>query len=545
MAFYEHLKQVGIKEGEQYSFTRCQVTPEGTVEITETQDVERITGGGFFGSVVILPNSVIKTTTPDNLHEFLRRINWSVPFPSRSNETAAELDYLTGRIIHRVIPLLTGNTIITPDALGYSRLDPKIGFAQHIERMRGRGPTFKDKGEENQKIQSARRTLWNLSFDLGAEHTAQVHPQNPFGKPNLWLNEAGQVIWLDYLPAFRHTGWVRPFFRFSFHDDVQQAFSSDKPTYNRLHTDTLRKTLAAKGHLFSSEDRKTIGDLLSLYDVRWAQYETWLNQDPRELFIRDVLDRGIISNEYADRLRASNFSYELYQIKELARLGLHVFLDKVKESPLRIFWDKEFQHKAIKFGLDSEYRRQQVLEHTTLWGMKQAYDHGLVTDKEFNQALSFVPEHELRLYVGLQTWYFLSSRMIDAITVPLATAAAVSEQPIEATAVVSAFNIFAPGIIRALSTVTASKISNIDLKRAALVSTIPIVGNYTAIPLQLRLAYGEKAADIEHYTVRALVAAISKIRPWGGWNSDLEEKIWDSLHRRSRTEESEEIHRKP
>ena len=168
--------------------------------------------------------------------------------------------------------------------------------------------------------------------------------------------------------------------------------------------------------------------------------------------------------------------------------------------------------------------------------MKQAHDQGLVSDEEFNQALSFVPEHELRLYVGLQTWYFLNSRLIDAVTIPLAAAVAVSEHPIEAATAVSAFNFFAPGIIRALSTVIVSKLSGVELKRAALISAIPIVGNYSAIALQLRSAYGEKAADIEHYTMRALVATLSKIRPWGGWNSDLEEKIWDFVHRGSNLE---------
>ena len=533
MASYEHLRRAGIREGEPYSYTLRQVVPDGNRAIEETKTVERITGGGFFGSVVIFPDSVIKTTTPDNLHELLRRINWPIPFPSRSNETAAELDYLAGRIIHKVTPVLTGNAIITPDALGYSRLDPKIGYVQHIQRMHGRGPTFKDKGQENKKIQSARQTLWDLNADLGSEHVAQVHPKNPFGKPNLWISDTGQVIWLDYLPAFRHTGRVRPFFRFPFHYDVQQAFDSDKPTYNRLYTDTLRKTLAIHGQRFSLEDRKTIEGLLSLYDERLTRHQAWLDQDPRELFIDDALKRGLISNEYASKLRKSNLSYELYQTKDLARLGLHAFLDKVKESPLGIFRDKEFIRKAIKFGLNPEYRHQQVLEHTALWGMKKAHDQGLVSDEEFNQALSFVPEHELRVFVGLQTWYVINSRLIDLVTLPLAAAAARSGHPFETGSAVAAFNFFGPGIIRAITTLIVSKMSNVDLKRAALVSTIPILGNYTAIPWQMKSAYGEEATDIIHYTMRALVATVSKIRPYGGWNSDLEEKIWDFFDRKS------------
>ena len=541
MASYEHLRQAGIKEGEPFSFSVHQVTASGNREVEETKNVERITSGGFFGNVVILSDSVLKTTTPDNLHELLRRINWPIPFPSRSNETAAELDYLAGRIIHTATPPLTEGAIITPNALGYSHLDQRLGFAQHIERMRGSGPTFKDKGDENRKIQSARQTLWDLRSDLGAEHIAQVHPKNPFGKANLWVSETGQIIWLDYLPAIRHTGKVRPFFHFPFHNEVQQTFGSDKPTYNRIHTDILRRTLATQTKRFSPEDKGVLEGLLSLYEQRWQEYESWSNQDPRELFITDALNRGLISNKYADRLRASGLSYELYQTKELARLGLHTFLDIVKSSPLKIFWNREFQRNVVKFGLNPQYRRQQVLEHTTLWGMKQAHDHGFISDEEFNHALSFVPEHDLRMYVGLQTWYFLNSRLIDAVTVPLAAAAITSDHPVEAGAAVSAFNIFAPGVIRAVSTVIADKLSTTDLKRAALVSAIPVVGNYAAIPMQLRYAYGEKAEDIQHYTMRALIAAVSKIRPWGGWNSDLEEKLWNFVHKGPNNKNSEEI----
>ena len=35
---------------------------------------------------------------------------------------------------------------------------------------------------------------------------------------------------------------------------------------------------------------------------------------------------------------------------------------------------------------------------------------------------------------------------------------------------------------------------------------------------------------VRHYLKRGLIASLSKLlRPWGGWNSDLEEKLWNAL----------------
>lgn len=531
MASYENLKNAGITEGKPLSFEIRTLTPSGVTQSLQTEIVERFTGGGFFGSVIILPESVIKTTSPDALHELLRQMNWPVPFPSRTSETAAQLDFLSGKILNLMVPCLTNERIITPDTQGYTHLHQQLGFAQIIERMHGRGPTFRDGGKENRSIKEARQQIWDLRHELGSEHTAQVHPNNPFGKPNLWISENGQIIWLDYLPAFRHTGRVLPFFHFPFHYDVQQAFDYKTPTYNQIHTNLVRNTLTRYQHSFPTTQVQTLYELLELYDENWQKHNMWANENPQELFITDALNRGIISSAMAERLRASDFTYNVHRVNQLIRLGVHVFLDKIKESPLKIFWSRDFQHKVVKFTLNSEYRRTQVLEHTTLWGLKQAYEQGLISKLEYTNALSFIPEHELRMYVGLQTWYFLNSRLIDAVTVPLAAAAATSSHPVEAIGAVSAFNLFAPGIIRAISTVIVSKMNKIDLKRATLLSAIPVFGNYAAIPLQLKHAYGEEAGNIEHYTMRALIAAISELKPQGGWGSDLEEKMWNALIR--------------
>ena len=101
--------------------------------------VEDIRGGGFYGKVMLFENEVIKTSEPDSWHKLWRHINWELsPFPPQSNKLAAELDFLSGRIINRIVPNLTEGRVITPDSIGYTDLK-KIGFAQVIERVHGRG----------------------------------------------------------------------------------------------------------------------------------------------------------------------------------------------------------------------------------------------------------------------------------------------------------------------------------------------------------------------------------------------------------------------
>ena len=63
-----------------------------------------------------------------------------------------------------------------------------------------------------------------------------------------------------------------------------------------------------------------------------------------------------------------------------------------------------------------------------------------------------------------------------------------------------------------------------------MVSAIPKLGGYLAVPADMAKRLGNRSEMIWHYTKRGVIASLSKImRPWGGWNSDLEEKLWQNL----------------
>lgn len=530
MSKYGHLEGEGIHVGEQLSYT-VQAGLSGEKTSVVKEKVEGFAGGGFFGSVILLPEKVIKTAQPDPFHELLREINWPIPFPSRSNETAARLDYLSGKICHLIVSEVTNHAIITPQALGYTHLSQKIGYAQVLERMRQRGPTFEDNGEENKKIKEAREKIWEIGKKFGLEQAAQVHIDNPFGKPNMRLSndQEGQMVWLDTLPAFRHTEKVRPFFRFPFHAVVRQAMGASDVTYNRIHTEKIRTVIQEEPRLFKQSVKKDLQEMLEEYDLLYAEYQQWSVQPARKLWAEDGVNRGLLTPEIAHGVAASEWAFTLYRLAELSGLGAHALLYLVQRSPVGFLWDKELVGKLKKFATHSEYRNEQILERSVLWGLKQGLEDGSVTEQEFKTALEFVPESELRTYMTLQLWYVLYSRISDILLVPVTAVSASTLPPAEAAALVSAFALFGPGIVRSISTLVTQQMTKVELRKAALLSLIPAVGGYTAIGFQLRDAYGEQAEKITHHTLRALTATVSSLRPGGGWGSDLEEKLWNMM----------------
>lgn len=535
MSSYRQFERVGITAGDQLSFNLLQITSAGVSETPQAQSIEHFAGGGFYGGVIVLPEAVIKTAQPDPFHQLLRDINWPQPFPSGCYETAAQLDQLTGNILHKLIPLVTEGKVITPQALGYTKLDDRLGWGQVIERMHGRGPTFLDEGQENQALHDARNQLWDIGVELGLEHAAQVHPKNPFGKPNLWVSESGQIIWLDGLPAFRHTGFVWPIFHFGFHDEARQAFASSVPTYNKIHTDRLRNFLAGKHNQVGTQNTAELEALIELYDDKRGEYEAWIEQDARPHFIGDALARGNVTPDQADKLQGSAVRYKVHRAQQLGGLGVQTIVDKVQSSALRIFWDAQAQRNLRQFLADAGYRRTKILEFTTLRGYKQAHAHGLVSDEDYEQALAFLPPKDLRFYTAMQVGYFVNSRLLDLATLPVFIGATEVVPAAEAGTAAAVFNVLLPGIVRAVATISAGRLSHRDLKRMALQSAAPIVGAYAAVPLQLKREYGEQADAIAHYTIRSLVASLSKIRYGGGWHSDREEKLWRLTHPKAKS----------
>lgn len=530
MSKYRHLEKEGIRVGKRLSYT-VREGLSGEKASPSEEKVEGFAGGGFFGSIILLPEKVIKTAQPDPFHDFLREINWPIPFPSRSNETAARLDYLSGKICHLIVSEVTHHEIITPQALGYTHLSPNIGYGQVLERMWQRGPTFADGGAENARIKAARQQVWAIGKKFGLEQAAQVHLENPFGKPNMKLstNEDDQMIWLDTLPAFRHTEYVRPFFRFPFHAAVRQAMGVSEVTYNRIHTKKVRAVLEAEPRLFKPAVKKNLEEMLDEYDRLYEEYSEWSKQPLKKLWAEDALNRGLLTSEAADSVANSEWAYRMFRLTQLTGLGTHALLHVIENSPVGFLWDKELPEKIKKFVKDPVYRNEQILERSVLWGMKQAVEDGSVTQEELRTALEFVPEEELRTYLALQLWYVLYSRISDVLILPVTAVAAAAFPPAEAAALVSAFALFGPGIVRSISTLMTQQMTKVELKKAALLSLIPSVGGYTAIGFQLKDAYGDQAEKITHHTLRALVATLTQLRPGGGWGSDLEEEVWTAV----------------
>lgn len=552
MSSHRHLERAGIREREPLSFSVRQIEPNGISQTEVTAGVEGFAGGGFNGSVLLLPNSVIKTGQPGAVRELLRQWNWPVPYPSRSSEVAAQLDYVSGRLLHKLVPAVTSSKITVPEALGYTQLPGSLGFGQVIERVRGRGPTFLDDGTENQMVRDARRELWEFGVAFGVEHAAQVHPDNPFGKPNVWISEQDpdgqqELIWLDYLPAFRHTGLVKPFFYFAFHKTVRAAFNSDHPTFNRINTETMRSSLREHEAMFSQAELGELEAQLVLYDELWANHTEHQSGNPRSLFVKDAEDRQIITAEQAEKLQDSTVAYAAHRSWQTGRLALRALADAVEATPLKpvkILWDKDARAKAgmlvafpdyrneklrekTRFFTDSVYRRDKIIGGTLLRGYKQAHVKGQVSKAEYDQALAALPAADLNTYTLLQLAYFGISRAHDVATVPLAFAAATSSRPAEAAAGVVAFNILSPGVVRSVGTLVIGRLLKKDLKRMALVTAAPIVGGYSAVPYQIKREYSEGSKKIMHYNMRSLAAKVSSLRPHGGWGSDLEEKIWN------------------
>ena len=522
---YRHLIEAGIRSGEPLDLCLQRVSPDSLEPVNINRNVEGFAGGGFYGSVILLGDLVVKTAQPAAFHELLRQMNWPVPFPSQSSDAAAKLDYISGRIIGDVIPRVTDQEVVVPRAEGYTKLPGGLGFGQAIERVYGRGPTFLDNGAENEKVRNARQRIWEAGVAFGLEAAAQVHPDNPFGKANIWLND-GQVIWLDYLPAFRHTGLVKPFFRYRFHEDVRQAFGSQVPTYNRVHTDVLRLALSANQEKFRPEDHSELSALANSYDAVREEYIWEQSQNPRSLFIKDALERELISPSHAERLNEHKYLYAAHRLRRIGGLGVRSVVDFANATPLKMLWSAEPWKDAKKFFTN----RECFLGSTMLRGIKKAHQEGLVTDEELETTLDIISKKDLRFYTLFEAGYFATSRVVDAATVYLAIKATRSSHPAE-WGWVPVFNTCTPGLIRATGTLILGKVLGRNLNKMALYSTIPVAGTYLAVPAQIQRDYGQREAKVMHYNLRSLAATLSKVRPYGGWGSDLEEKIWNTAKR--------------
>lgn len=511
--------------------------------------IENIVEGGFYGKSIILnsqsdvyPDFVVKTTEPGSPTKKIGRMaNWDgKPFPPQYLEVAAQLDHLSSRITHLAIPEATNGRVISPNSYGYTDLG-NLGYAQVLERMRGRGARFDTESNENGKLKAHRKLIWAKGAQMGLESTAQIHPDNPFGKPNVWLSEDGRVIWLDTLPAIPHKEWVFPYywppsnvFKFDFHRDVRDRFNSSDPTFNKIHTDQFRKFLDENQIVTSKEEE--IRFLLDVYDDRLAVYDEETSQDTRNLIIKDSLKRGLIDRTQASELLNSDAKYTFFVANQYLTPIKQIATDTLTDSRLtRPFFNPETRREIKQFFRDPNFRRKKIMDTTFLRGLNQAYANGLITEREWSESWNLFndnPENEnlINAYISLQTAYVVSAITINILEGSSYISAFFSENPPARLTAGFFLARVAPFIVRPVLTEIIARKYDQNFRNAALYSMIPSAGNVLPIPVDIRKRYGEQSELIWHVTKRWTVASLSSLmKKWGGWNTDHEEQLWKTL----------------
>lgn len=501
--------------------------------------VEDIRGGGFYGKALLFPDLVVKTTQPDPWHLFWRRVNrlashGSVIFPSQVSEAAAKLDFLSTKIIHKTIPHLTKGLVTSPDSLGFTELE-SLGYAQVLERMHGRGARFDVALEENTRFKNVRHMIWNLGVALGLEHSAQVHPKNPFGKPNLWTTDGERFIWLDTLPAIPHTGFVFPFFYFDFHKDVNQKIGMGHPTFNRIHTDRFRSTIHTEPKLIPTSTLDELDHYLCQYDHAW-EIMTQESNDDRKSLINFAIKNGVISQNEGERISNSDVEYCAFITKMVVSPAINAFIEFTQNTPIgKTFYDERFRRNTIRYITNPQFRRDALVKNGVLKGIEHAYQLGLISEEEYEESWNILRTniHGDRLtntYLFLQSYYLITGALINSISIPIVASSIIAENPMARLSLGLFIDLVIPSVVRAASTATIGLITHQDLSAATIASSIPKLGSYIGVPADIAHKFGKESELIWHYTKRELIASLSKVlRPWGGWNSDLEAILWERL----------------
>lgn len=501
--------------------------------------VEDIRGGGFYGKALLFQDFVVKTTEPDPWHLLWRRINrlashGSIIFPSQVSETAARLDSLSTQIIHKTIPYLTEGRVVSPNAFGYTELE-SLGFAQVVERMSGRGANFNVGSGEKVKFKEIREKIWGLGIVLGLEQAAQVHPNNPFGKPNLWTTDGENFIWLDTLPAIPHTGFVLPAFNFGFHRDVREKIGNGDLTFNRIHTDRFRSAVRAKAGQFPPNVLDELDLYSTQYDEAWKDNTQELS-DEKKLLIDFAVRNGVINSSQAERILNSSVEYFAFVAKMIIDPAVRAFVEFAEETSVgRIFSDEQFRQDITRFISDPQFRADKIIKNTTLRGVENAYQLGLISSEEYEESWRIfqTKNHSNKLaktYLFLQSYYLITGAIINSISIPVIASSVIAENPIARLSLGLFIDLVVPSVVRAASTAVVGLATQQDLKAAIIASSIPKAGSYIGVPADVAHKFGGQSELIWHYTKRGIIASLSKIlRPWGGWNSDLEERLWDKL----------------
>lgn len=509
-----------------------------------TATIDAIKGGGFYGQVLLMDNgTVIKTAQPDGLHEFFRRLNWKLePFPSQYLKEAAQLDHLAMNIIHKVVTRASQGRITTPRSYGYTHL-PGVGYAQVIERIHGRGARFDTKENENDEFRTIRHLLWSLSVEAGFEHGGQVHPDNPFGKPNLRKQDDGTFIWLDLLPAIRHTGFVLPFYYFRFHKDIRSSLAAGGMTFNHIHTDTLIQYLRHYQKDFTQEEMKDLTTDIIVYQATHESYTDEQAQSLRNHTIAAARARGKIDASYAEKLLRSDKAYSIFFSRTILDPILRTAEDFVQGTlPYRLVFDEKLHADIRRFMQDKNFQHEKLIELILLYGPKAAREEGLISETEYAYAMKLAEnppkvtkKQALKLlysYAFLQASYEAISQLVFVGQAAYAVDVVIRDPDwlLVKGAAVAVAGWLTNALLRYPTSKIIGRIRKEDLHTAATVSLIPAIGRYIAVVSDLLNKLGDRGEFVAHYTKRYWIARFSKVlRPWGGWNSDLEAHLWNQF----------------
>lgn len=500
-------------EGQQIAFTLKTIYPNGRMDCSQKDiTIDRIAGGGFFGKVLISDNQpfIIKTAQPDPWHHFWRTINWDMkPFPAQHDELAAQLEHISGRLIHKALPVITDGKFYAPQSLGYTQL--KTGFSQVVEKVHGRPPRFDTQENEYEKFKQAQEELTQIALDLGLEQAGQIYRKgkdvNPFGMANFWYDDTNQSwVWFDTIPAIPHRGFVYPAFRFPFHRKLREEFSENQRTFNTIHTSRFRVMVYLNRHKFPPRVLEEIFADLNLYDKIHARYSSQKQSQKDTQAILDAL-AGIDRN-LEDTMKKI---LSTQTIKNIARL----------------ITDRNYANKHIFFR-----------------GTDHAKRHGLISEEEWQNAWKAIDETKLTsqekgaIYGGIVATFATIS--IASKVLKLAgvfNIASAQKGFIESVALGASVYFAIKGsevAVRYVATCVTEMVTNTDLSAAKRLSLIPDADISLLLSSTAEGARrsGTESNRIWHDTIRYVIAKLSEIFPHGGPGSELEATMWKLFGKR-------------
>ncbi|OGK15035.1 hypothetical protein A2690_02900 [Candidatus Roizmanbacteria bacterium RIFCSPHIGHO2_01_FULL_39_12b] len=483
--------------------------------------VGEVKQGGYFGKVIIPVSEgfVIKTPQPGPLQDLMRMPNWRFKeFPHSVDERAAQLEHLSTRLIHEVLPVLTHGKFRSPASYGYTYLGN--GYAQLIEKMEGRVLRYDTEVDEYQEFKQAQTELTRLAYSLGLEQVGQIHPNNPFALSNLWKDpNTNTWVWVDVAPAMRHSmGRVFPF-----HKEIQKYFKSPVPTFNQVHTDMFRSVVEAHKDEFGKDRYWRVMRDLELYDVTFAGFEK--KPTTRRDAVGVVVALSQLSRDIEEHTPWYKFVHN------------PTFRNSVLETAIAIIKDPEFRTHYLY--------RQSVMR-----GVERARQLDIITQDEYARLWQEVendkydPSQRKRklTYAGLQTGYFAAGFIGDLVagTIGLDAARDMMFEAIERGSV-STEDILQgglalvlwkviPALIRPQITRGISRLSEIDLRVAQHVSALPLPFiTYFILPAQIAAG---KTDEILHYQIRWFIAKMSAFLLLGGEGSEGEAYLWNKIGKR-------------